>query len=131
RRMGFKHHKTCRVSRNIGLFRAVDVWGGTWYAMGCCRNPNVGRMNVVKKMPLPEQEAKRLAALRRYGVLDTLPEIAFDELTRLAAQICGAPIALITLVDERRQWFKSRVGLEVTETAREISFCTYTILQDD
>jgi len=88
-------------------------------------------MNVVKKMPLPEHEAKRLAALRRYGVLDNLPEIAFDELTRLAAQICGAPIALITLVDEGRQWFKSRVGLEVTETAREISFCTYTILQDD
>jgi len=88
-------------------------------------------MNVVKKMPLPEHEAKRLAALHRYGVLDTLPEIAFDELTRLAAQICGVPIALITLVDEGRQWFKSRVGLDVTETAREISFCTYTILQDD
>src|SRR5689334_10212693 len=88
-------------------------------------------MNVVKKMPLPEHEAKRLAALRRYGVLDTLPEIAFEELTLLTDHICGRTIALITLVDERRQWFKSRVGLEVTETAREISFCTYAILQDD
>src|SRR5712691_7255298 len=83
----------------------------------------------VKTAPMPEQEAKRLAALRRYDILDTLPEIAFDELTRLAAQICQTPIALITMVDENRQWFKSRIGLEVAETPREGSFCAHTIVQ--
>src|ERR1041385_7242958 len=85
----------------------------------------------VKTAPMPEQEAKRLAALRRYDILDTLPEIAFDELTRLAAQICEMPIALITLVDERRQWFKSKVGLDLTETPRDDSFCSHTILQSE
>jgi len=85
----------------------------------------------VKTAPMPEQEAKRLAALRRYDILDTLPEIAFDELTRLAAQICEMPIALITMVDENRQWFKSRIGLELTETPRDVSFCAHTILQGE
>ncbi len=80
---------------------------------------------------MPEQEARRLAALRRYDVLDTPPESAFDDLTRLASQVCGAAIALITLLDDKRQWFKSRVGLEVTHTPRDISFCSHTILQDD
>ena len=81
--------------------------------------------------PLPPNEAERLAALRRYDVLDTGPESAFDEITRLAAQICGTPVALITLLDESRQWFKSRVGLELTQTPRSFSFCAHTILRDD
>ena len=80
---------------------------------------------------LPEQEPRRLAALRRYHVLDTAPESAFDDLTRLASKACGAPIALITLLDEKRQWFKSRVGLEATHLPRNISFCSHTILQGD
>jgi anti-sigma regulatory factor (Ser/Thr protein kinase) len=72
-------------------------------------------------------EAARLAALRRYRILDTDPEPAFDDLTLLASHICGTPIALITLVDENRQWFKSRIGISLSETARDISFCNHAI----
>jgi len=73
------------------------------------------------------RELSRLAALLRYEILDTPEESAFDDFTALAAQMCDTPIALISLVDDRRQWFKSRVGLDVSETPRDISFCTYTI----
>jgi anti-sigma regulatory factor (Ser/Thr protein kinase) len=76
-------------------------------------------------------ESARLAALHRYRILDTEPERGFDDLTLLASYICGTPIALITLVDEDRQWFKSRVGLSVRETSRSISFCTHAIEQKD
>jgi PAS domain S-box-containing protein len=80
--------------------------------------------------PTPD-EALRLAALGKYEVIDTLPEQALDDLTSLAAAICGAPIAMISLIDERRQWFKSKVGLELTETARDISFCGHAVQQRD
>jgi len=76
-------------------------------------------------------ESARLAALRRYRILDTDPERAFDDLALLASQVCGTPIALITLVDEDRQWFKARVGISVGETARSISFCAHAIEQRD
>jgi anti-sigma regulatory factor (Ser/Thr protein kinase) len=76
-------------------------------------------------------ETARLAALRQYRILDTEPEQAFDDLTLLASQICGTPIALITLLDEKRQWFKSRLGMSATETARSIAFCAHTIQQND
>ena len=76
-------------------------------------------------------EAGRLTALRRYRILDTQPERAFDDLTLLASQICGTPIALISLVDADRQWFKSRVGLSIAETSRSVSFCTHVIQQRD
>jgi GAF domain-containing protein len=76
-------------------------------------------------------EKKRLAVLWQYEVLDTVPEELFDDLTELAARICEAPIALISLVDEKRQWFKSRIGLSVQETARDQSFCTHAIMQPD
>lgn len=79
--------------------------------------------------PLPEDEAARLSALWQYHILDTEPESAFDDLTRLAANLCGVPIALVSLIDAHRQWFKSKVGLELTETPRDIAFCGYTILQ--
>ena len=74
-------------------------------------------------------EHGRLAALRRYRILDTDPERAFDDLTLLASRICGTPIALITLIDTDRQWFKSRVGLSTTETSRSVSFCSHAIEQ--
>ena len=76
-------------------------------------------------------ETARLAALARYRILDTEPERAFDDLTLLASQICGTPMALITLIDADRQWFKSRVGVSVTETSRSIAFCSRAIEQHD
>jgi GAF domain-containing protein len=81
--------------------------------------------------PSSHHEKKRLKVLWQYEVLDTVPEEVFDDLTELAARICEAPIALISLVDEKRQWFKSKVGTAVNETSREISFCSYAITQPD
>ncbi|NMG20321.1 tetratricopeptide repeat protein [Brasilonema bromeliae] len=79
--------------------------------------------------PLPNNELDRLNALRQYQILDTPSEKVFDDLTFLAAQICHTPIALISLIDGNRQWFKSKVGLTVPETSRDLAFCAYTILQ--
>ncbi|WP_199318552.1 response regulator [Leptolyngbya sp. FACHB-541] len=81
--------------------------------------------------PLPENEALRLQALNRCEVLDTPPEAAFDDLTRLAAQICQTPVALVSLVDAKRQWFKSKVGLDASETPRNVAFCAHTVLQPE
>lgn len=78
----------------------------------------------------PNQEAARLEALRQYSILDTPPEQAYDDFTSLASFICQVPIALISLVDAERQWFKSKIGLEVNQTARNISFCGHTILSE-
>jgi anti-sigma regulatory factor (Ser/Thr protein kinase) len=80
---------------------------------------------------MPENEAARLEALHRYRILDTEPERSFDDLTLLASHICGTPMALITLVDADRQWFKSRIGVAITETARAVSFCTHAINHRD
>ena len=76
-------------------------------------------------------EASRIAALNRYAILDTEPEQSFDDLVTLAAHICRTPMAMLSLVDEHRQWFKSKVGVQVRETPREISICTHAIQQDD
>ncbi|HET7209228.1 MAG TPA: GAF domain-containing protein [Terriglobales bacterium] len=81
--------------------------------------------------PMPVNEAARLAVLQKYAILDTDPEQAFDDLTLLASYICRTPIALISLIDENRQWFKSKVGLSVSETSREIAFCSRAIQQTD
>ncbi len=83
------------------------------------------------KPPIPGNEAQRVAALREYRILDTLPEQAYDDLTRLAAQICGTPVALITLIDADRQWFKARFGVEQIESPRDVSFCAHAILETD
>ena len=87
------------------------------------------RMNT--EIPIPHNELARLAALKRYNILDTLPEHAFDDATKLVSYICGVPIAHISFIDESRQWFKSEIGIGVPEVPREISFCRYTILESD
>lgn len=79
-------------------------------------------------MELPPNEADRLAALVNYGILDTGFEESYDRITRLAAHIFGVPMALVSLVDGARQWFKSTHGLDLRETPREVAFCSYAIL---
>ena len=79
----------------------------------------------------PANEQARVIALDKYAILDTDPEQFFDDLTLLASHVCNTPIALISLVDEDRQWFKSRVGLDASETSRDIAFCSTAILQTD
>ena len=79
----------------------------------------------------PANEEARIMALEKYAILDTDPEQAFDDLTLLASFVCKTPIALISLVDEDRQWFKSRVGIKASETTRDIAFCSTAILQTD
>jgi GAF domain-containing protein len=79
----------------------------------------------------PANEDGRIAALEKYAILDTDPEQSFDDLTLLASFVCKTPTALISLVDEDRQWFKSRVGMDASETSRDIAFCSTAILQAD
>lgn len=85
----------------------------------------------MKTAPLPPNEAERLRLLQHLEILDTAPEAMFDDITRSVALICDAPIVLICLVDEYRQWFKSKVGLDADETARDIAFCAHAILEDE
>ncbi len=81
--------------------------------------------------PLPANEDTRLIALHECRILDTLSEQSFDDVTLLAAQICDVPLSGVSLVDKERQWFKSKVGLELSESPRDVSFCAHTILQPD
>lgn len=80
--------------------------------------------------PKHPHESKRLLALEALNILDTPPEEHYDQLVQLAAAICDVPIAIITLVDESRQWFKAKVGIDADETSREVAFCAHCILQD-
>lgn len=83
------------------------------------------------KAPLPKDEDQRLETLKQFNILDTPPEKAFDDLATLASQICDAPIALMTLIDRDRQWFKAKVGLNIEQTSRDIAFCAHAILEPD
>ena len=85
----------------------------------------------MKTPEIPLNESLRLKALKEYSILDTLPEKEYDDITQLASQICGTSISTISLIDEKRQWFKSKVGLEVDETSKEVSFCGHAIMEPD
>ena len=85
----------------------------------------------VRPYPLAEDERGRLAELARHDVLDTAPECAFDNLVELAQSLFGVSTSLVSLVADHRQWFKARAGLDATETARDLAFCTYAILTDE
>ena len=111
---GYPHLRMESESALQGILCQVILRGTPDYVMAC---------------PKPANESKRLKVLWQYEVLDTVPEEMFDELTELAASICEAPIALVSLVDEDRQWFKSAQGIRLRETDRDMSFCAHAICQ--
>jgi GAF domain-containing protein len=82
------------------------------------------------KAPLPANETQRLDALKSYQILDTDAEQIFDDITTLASRICKVPVAMISLVDESRQWFKAKLGISQQQTPRDVAFCAHTILKD-
>ncbi|GAA3296426.1 GAF domain-containing sensor histidine kinase [Dactylosporangium vinaceum] len=83
-------------------------------------------------VPVPSNEAERVASLHAMAVLDTPPETDFDDIVRIASEVCGAPISLVSLIDTERQWFKAKIGdLDVAETPREVAFCAHAIMGRD
>ena len=87
-------------------------------------------INNMKTPEIPKNENERLEELRSFKVLDTDPDISLDDITALAQELCEMPVVLVSLVDENRQWFKSKQGLDATETPRDVSFCGHAINQN-
>lgn len=85
----------------------------------------------MENLPIPPNEKERLRALKNYHIIDTPTEIEFDRLTELATMICGTPISMVSLLDEKRQWFKSKVGMTIPETDRNLAFCQYAIMDTE
>jgi signal transduction histidine kinase len=95
------------------------------------RQPRFARRCALISAPIPEIEPERLESLRSYQILDTKSDSDFDDLVVPEAQICGTPMALVSLVDSDRQWFKARIGMEASETPRNISFCSHAIVANE
>ena len=109
----------------MAIYRAIFT------ALQVLAGQSAERVTTYMNAPLPPDEAQRLDAVRRYEILDTAPEAAFERLTRLAARLFDVPVAIVNLLDAERQWFKSCHGLNFSETARDIAFCAYAILSDE
>ena len=92
-------------------------------------SPATEKPRMKRPTPIPKNEAQRLEALYEYNILDSMPEVSYDDLTRLAASICGCPFSIITFVDQDRQWFKSIKGLNAKQTPREGGFCAHAIME--
>lgn len=121
----------CQQAQGYHWSKALPAHGLTAWLQARGENTTRKPANSRYHYPVPADEARRLAVLRQYGVLDTAHEAIFDEIATAAARVCGTGMAAISLVDTDRQWFKAQVGLSVRETSRNLAFCARTIAEPD
>jgi excisionase family DNA binding protein len=127
---GHRRVKLSAVTRLLDTRRGAVTRQGNVLAGPSATAPLEFQTPSTHDYPLPQDETARLAAVRASGLLDTPPEHVFDRLTWLATQVTECPIAMLTLLTSERAWFKSRVGLEASETPRAWAFCSHAILHD-